>query len=603
MIKKMRKLSLVLHQADVSGFLDELQDVGVVHIDIKDGIEDSSLSEKVIKKRQLEDFVGFISSHKGKEKQKKYPGRIRELLAEYKKVKNELEVIRVDREKQHKLVLLMTPWGDYDPTHLAKLKEQGVHFMFYEVPVKKLADFDFSEFHLEQINEVHGHAYFAIVQDGEQNKLPWENILLPDVTLHEAQEHLQILSKKAEDVEQKLLGLSVYSEWAKSSISLLEDNIAYIEANGSFDTSYEGLAAVTGWIPEDSVATLEDFLKNKSDVVYELEEVDFKNTEEQVPIQLKNGMFSKLFEPITKLFSLPSYMEMDLTPFFAPFYAMFFGMCLGDSGYGAILLAGCLWAAIKFKDARPLAILGAILSGSTVLWGALTGTFFGVSMFDHNIPGLSDMAVFTSTHMFYLALMVGLLQILFGMLVNAGNKVLSGDTAGALGPIGWFLLVIGLVKLYLQSAPSEGDFWLGVQFITMMQAIPMGVAHGLWIAGLLGILFFNDTQASIIVRFGKGLWELYGITGVVGDLLSYIRLFALGLSSAILGQVINQMCWDLPLPLMIVFLVIGHSANLAIAGLGSFVHPLRLTFVEFYGKAGFNGGGIGYRPFKKIYEV
>ena len=123
-------------------------------------------------------------------------------------------------------------------------------------------------------------------------------------------------------------------------------------------------------------------------------------------------------------------------------------------------------------------------------------------------------------------------------------------------------------------------------------------------AGVFLILFFNDLKSNIFIRFGKGLWELYGITGIVGDVLSYVRIFALGLASSIFGFVINDMGMQIrEIPwigyiIAFVFLIIGHTANLLLSSLSSFVHPLRLTFVEFYKNAGFAGGGKAYKPFR-----
>jgi V/A-type H+-transporting ATPase subunit I len=128
--------------------------------------------------------------------------------------------------------------------------------------------------------------------------------------------------------------------------------------------------------------------------------------------------------------------------------------------------------------------------------------------------------------------------------------------------------------------------------------------------GLFLIVFFSDPKASIIGRIGKGLWDLYGITGIFGDVLSYIRLFALGVSSAILGFVINDIAMQIlatgPIIghiLCGIFLILGHSMNIAIASLGSFVHPMRLTFVEFYKNAGFSGGGKKYKPFSNKHKT
>ena len=180
----------------------------------------------------------------------------------------------------------------------------------------------------------------------------------------------------------------------------------------------------------------------------------------------------------------------------------------------------------------------------------------------------------------------------------------------ALSPLGWFILISFGTFMYLGAQDASGsNFKLGVAFVNFCKIVPAGFSKFAIIIGIILILFFNDIKANIFLRFGKGLWELYGVTGVFGDLLSYIRLFALGISSAILGSVINSIALEflkIPVPglshlIFILFVVVGHAGNLGLASLGSFVHPLRLTFVEFYKNSGFTGGGIPYSPFKKIY--
>jgi V/A-type H+-transporting ATPase subunit I len=156
----------------------------------------------------------------------------------------------------------------------------------------------------------------------------------------------------------------------------------------------------------------------------------------------------------------------------------------------------------------------------------------------------------------------------------------------AISPVGWIIMLLGILDAAILKLIPGVSFYL------------------IWI-GVGAILLFNDPTANIFVRFGKGLWELYGISGVFGDVLSYVRLFALGISGAILGFVVNTIALQIKdsAPVIgpiffVVFLIVGHAANILISSLGSFVHPMRLTFVEFYKNAGFAGGGKEYKPFR-----
>jgi len=183
-------------------------------------------------------------------------------------------------------------------------------------------------------------------------------------------------------------------------------------------------------------------------------------------------------------------------------------------------------------------------------------------------------------------------QIVFGMCIKVVNITHQEGFRNALSLVGWLILILGL--LIRQGLVSAG-------------VLPKGetiVLYSILGVSCLLIFFLNDLKTNVFVRIGKGLWDVYGMaTGIFGDLLSYIRLFALGISSSILGIVINNVAMSIlgipyigPL-LFVVFLVIAHLGNIAISSLGAFVHPMRLTFVEFYKNAGFKGGGKQYKPF------
>jgi V/A-type H+-transporting ATPase subunit I len=199
--------------------------------------------------------------------------------------------------------------------------------------------------------------------------------------------------------------------------------------------------------------------------------------------------------------------------------------------------------------------------------------------------------------MFTLALAFGAVQILFGMVLKAINQIRQQGFGYSLSTWGWFILIVssGIFYLLDMQNPEAGHFF--------------GPVHTVLVgASVLGIFIFNHPKRNIFINIGAGLWDAYNmVTGVIGDLLSYIRLFALGLASAILGQVFNQLAFDLApdIPLIgilvtLIILLIGHGINIFMSGLGAFVHPLRLTFVEFYKNAGFIGGGKEYKPYQRV---
>jgi V/A-type H+-transporting ATPase subunit I len=360
-----------------------------------------------------------------------------------------------------------------------------------------------------------------------------------------------------------------------------------------------------GWIPQAQENELEKLL---SDGGYYFQKQKVL-PEDDVPIKFTNDKFSRLFEPISKLYMLPKYSELDLTPFFAPFFMIFFGLCLGDSGYGLFLLAVAsavkIFMGNKLGDTmKPILSLVQILGSSTLICGLLTGTFFGSNLYKWGLPFFEEMRasgwlnkdykILGDNEMFNLSLVLGMIQIIFGMSVKAANKIIQLGVVYGLSTIGWIVLLLSI----------------GAALLLPEGVMPLfGTVH-LIIVGLAGILIFflNSPGKNPFMNLGLGLWDAYNMaTGLLGDVLSYVRLFALGLSGGILASVFNSLATEMspdnaiggPIVMVLIF-VIGHSINIFMNVLGSIVHPMRLTFVEFFKNSGYEGGGRAYEPFREI---
>jgi V/A-type H+/Na+-transporting ATPase subunit I len=238
------------------------------------------------------------------------------------------------------------------------------------------------------------------------------------------------------------------------------------------------------------------------------------------------------------------------------------------------------------------------------VFGILGGTLFGIPLYDTSLPVYSTIAANLAAQgtnindlLFYLALMLGGLQILFGMVLKSVNEIRQFGWRFAISTFGWLLLLTGGLAIAIVHRVN------GVA----MEHLNVYLYALLGVSGVM-ILFLNTPGKSLVMNVGIGIWNTYNMaTGILGDLLSYIRLFALGIASAIMGFVFNslavEMSGSIPVLsaiIMVFILVVGHSINLFMAGLGAFVHPLRLTFVEFYKNAGYTGGGKKYHPFRKL---
>ncbi len=590
MIVPMKKYSFLIHHSDYEVFLKELQEMGV--LDVVDRKAEPT-DETVIQIQQLKQYERIIRFLKGKQEEeigkatevKKEPG---EILDEIVKLQAEYESLRQKTAGLLKQYNQARPWGDFSVDLVNKLTKEGIFVRFFVVAEKKFNPDWASQFNLEVIGLVDGLTHFIIVQrDNKPINIEAEEMKMPERSASE-------LLKEKEEFQKRITEIEQYFKNAASVLPILEEARLQLENRISFtkvvqNTGKEAenhLMVLEGWLPSNRQKVFEDFLEKRRHFYF----ISKATPDENVPVLLKNNRFAKLFEPIGNLYSLPTYSELDLTPFFAPWFMLFFGFCMGDVGYGLIVvLASLILKKFVSAELKPILSLGVFLGSATILFGFISGTIAGFEMEKINAFNVVEFIMLKDTELFYLALAIGMVQILFGLGIQAYAKMRQFGFQYALSTIG---IIIGTLAV------------LDITIIKVLGEVSMYLVY----LSLALIVFWSDPKLGIFGRLGKGIWDLYGIvTGIFGDVLSYIRLFALGASSGILGFVINSISLPLldSIPvlgpiLFIIVMIVGHGANLALAGLGSFVHPMRLTFVEFYKNAGFAGGGKAYKPFKKL---
>ncbi len=391
----------------------------------------------------------------------------------------------------------------------------------------------------------------------------------------------------------------------KPSLLLLYDNISnrlsreYISRNFS---QTRAAFILEGWIKASEVKILE----NKVGKVFPELEIAISSPAPRVqpPVALKNRSWIKPFEFITRLYGMPNYFEFDPTPFLMPFFALFFGLCITDAGYGLILLLLGLLVLkrVKLEPEQKLIFKVFILCGILiVLLGILMGSIFCLD-FDHLprmlvfLQGFRRFMIFDPLKniMLFLGLCLGLgvIQIYFGILLKVISQLKRKRIAEALfQELPWIFLLTGLI------------LWLGGSLGGLPDSI-LSLAK-IFSLGGAGTLFLSAGWGTknIFLRLGKGLFKLYGTVGMLGDILSYSRLLALGLATTVIGMAVNIIA-DLfsKVPFIgvllgLVIVVLGHGFNLFINSLSAFAHTLRLQFVEFFTKFYENGGEL-FQPFK-----
>jgi len=606
----MKKLQLLVFYRNKENVTQQLEDLGALHIEVDDKASDTDTQQIDSKLSDFEKALQIV--------EKSSNGQAKPQLAKYAKqnsdnesteglkdhvieLKKKIEQTQQALDKKQKEAQLLAPWGNFTWENISKLERQGIKTFFHAVPNKQFNKYDFGELTYAVINRLNGQVYFVIFSK-ETPDTPFDKLKLPNQTLAETKSHIEDLGKEKNALEQQLIDLGYQEQKLKEAITETSFKKLKNKVNLSYQQLAEGkILLLKGWFPENIEDKIRQYLENHKMAF----KISMPKATDRVPVLLTNKKYPKLFENITRLFQLPHYYEMDLTPFIAVFYPIFFAYCLGDSGYGLVLLIASIIAANTIlKDNKNIAVLGGILGVITMFMGIVkSGSIFGVGILENQdsaflqvfapyviIPD-DQSYVFNA---FNVALMIGLFQLLFAVILSAIKKWYYLSFKHAIFPIGKFLIMVGAVGYFLGSMQGVEAF---VPYI--------GTAQILLVSGILLVVFFHDTEMPILQRTGGSVLPLFFIfTGLLGDTLSYVRLFALGVSSSVLGLVVNQIGMQMMGGLLgtlfaILFLIFGHSLNFLLAALGAFVHPLRLTFVEFYNNVEFEGGGVEFKPFKK----
>lgn len=608
MKSNMKKLTLLCTSAEKEQILDKLGKFRSVHIEGPK--EEYPIREDLSKELEtldhIEEAIGKavnIVGHQTKDTSLDVsfnPELFKKRIDDIEKTIEELSDKKEDL-KRHEANL--EPWGNIHWLKLGILERFGVTARFFTLPEKEFKQLKPPKGHVYVINKDKGLVYFVVFENGEQIQVAADEVHLP-------KKSLTIIQKEFEDCEEAisegwktLAGMEIFlKDLGRKRASLMRQAQYNIAADKMEQVGeIEAIQTLNGWFP----ASKEEKVKKKLDKGGFTYRITDPEIGDNVPIMLENSRYNSLFEDITKLYQLPNYREFDLTPFIGFFYPIFFAYCLGDAGYGIILtVVSIVGLRTIFKDYKPAGYLGLVLGLVTMFIGTVkSGTFFGIPLLeagDIPILGYFERFVFITDdqdfmfNAFNVSLMVGLFQILLGVVISIFRRTKFMSFGMALPQVGKLLIIVAAVGMFLGGNQDMAPF------NNMMS--PLGWILGI---GILTMIIFYDLNIPLAQRIGNGsLGVFFVFTGLLGDILSYIRLFALGVSSSILGLVVNQIAAPmfegsvLSIGGGVIFLIIGHSLNFVIALLGSMIHPLRLTFVEFYNNAQFEGGGTEYEPFK-----
>lgn len=609
MIVKMKKYTFLVYHKGYLQFLEKIKELGILHIIEKtEGVEENdALRDKMQSASRIKSVLRkleFIRPKKGipdptdpDKDGVKILNEIENQFTEKEQLQQKLTQTEKERDR-------MEVWGEFSHNKINDLKNAGFILDFFSCPVRKFDQEWEVLYNAFEVETVGSTIYFVTVtRPDEKIEIDADHIILSDKTAKELDADIKTIRSDIESLNEELKNrsLSDYNTLKEAEVEVLTSAVFEKAVLNTHSGAENKVKLLEGWCPEGSEDDLNTYLES-SDVYYETSE---PTEEERVPIKLKNNKFARMFEFIGELYDLPNYHERDLTAFFAPFYVIFFGLCLGDAGYGLLFLLLGLFARTKMKDPvfKSVMSLIALLGAGSIVMGIISGTLFGIPLLDSTWPWIQQFKsiMLDSNQLFYNALILGIIQILFGMILKWIGEIQRTGFASSLPTLGWLCLLMGCGGIFVLS--------------TFRLINPEMAKWGYIIFGSLGgicIFLLNNIKRNPLINVGSGLWDTYNmVTGLLGDILSYIRLFALGLSGGVMGLVFNDlgvsMGDSIGIPVIsqlvtVFILLFGHGINIFIAALGAFVHPMRLTFVEFYKNAGFQGGGKKYKPFARYKE-
>lgn len=634
MIVPMKRITLIAMQEDKAAIMKALQEAGAVQIlsateaqpaesaelaRLENRVQRLLSAQQLLKPLAPKAKMGPKPLATAEALEKEMPGAL-ELCAQVEETDRALAAVRNDADKKRLLRNSLLPWSGLDADVSSIQSTEAVRYLtgfLSDDAIEKLKAEELAialeQFggspkaeavliacnakDLPEVTALLKTLEFADFSFGGIEGTPQDNIYRLEAEIAECEEQ----GKALQDELVKLAKNRPALLGAQDAAVIERDREAAKVSLGATDTAF----VLDGWVREDETEKVEAAVRSVTDTYYS----DYRDpAEDEVPpVVLKNGKLVEPYEAVTNLCSLPSAGSVDATPLFSIFYFIFFGMMLSDTGYGFVLAIGAFLFLKLIKPSGMMRQLAGVLcmgGVSTIFMGLLFGCLFGVTWPEifKGLPFENTFPLIDSSNepiqMLALCAGLGLVHMFFGVLIATYECIKKGDWIGAIGDhFAWLTIVTGLLLL---AAPMLG--------------LPESLAAvGKWMAIVSAVILFlagGRQSKKIGGKIASGAFNLYNITGWLGDILSYARVFALGLSTGVIGLVLNTLggmfygafqnglvLQAIGFALTAVMLVFLHTFMMAISTLGTFVHTARLQYVEFFGKF-YDAGGKPFKPLK-----
>ena len=607
MIEKMNLTHIVALEQNKDQMVSALRDLGVLHIS-----EKCSADEKINARFALLQKLSIeLSEYAPKEKTEVTilnDDDFEEMFQNTKKVLERKTVLEEERTNKLLIIDKISAWGDFEPQKVKELKENGLDFHFYRIDKKELKKLSETQ-DIKYIKLASVDKMDTVAVLGELSRdITATEFSLPEKGISQLKSEIMLCETELAKINDTLKNYALQLESYKAALIKTQNDAEFSSVKNTAK-SQDGLVWLTGYIP---VSETEKFVAcaKENGWAYQYETVEFDDG--FVPTKVKYNKLTSLMKPIFDILgTVPGYGEYDISFWFLSFFTLFFAMIIGDAGYGVIFLIAAIVLVLKSKKFTNATLLLTVLSVATVIWGAVTGTWFGLESAMKvpflkalvipsfaNYPqyfGMETASVQNSVMKFCFS--IGVIQLSLACLMNIRRKITRKDLS-MLADIGWLLSICALYFMVL---------FLVINQPTNIKIVAAVVAVGFLLVAVFGGMSPEKTFAQ---GLKSGLSDTFTVflntISAFGNVMSYIRLFAVGMASLAIAQSFNNMSAGFSGPLLIVGIIIaavGHIMNIVMGFLSVVVHGVRLNLLEFSGQLGMEWSGTAYEPFKRTKQL
>ncbi|MBR6647407.1 MAG: ATPase [Clostridia bacterium] len=637
MIVPMKKVSLIIRESEKDKTLKKLRSLGILHIEITEGTGErlANLKEQVA---LLESAIFTIGKIKNTEQKNVNAADALTIATEVNSLDEEKKRCQAEKIALDAELDRLKSWGDIDPSALSDLETKGIEILFYEMPKAEYENLS-DNVKTVRIDTTKSTVKFMLFKSNDEenekfvSSLNVYRLALPQMSTDEMKQRISELDNRIAEIDEIIVSHACYIKSIKQAIKNVEKEIefeTYTTGMSDENLSSDNKKSVTvayfkGYIEEENLDKLKQTAEKNAWGIL----VEEPSTEDNVPTKLKNNKFVSLIYPLTDfLGTVPGYFEYDISGWFLAFILIFFGIIFGDGGYGLLICAVAAIPIIKSliskKQISPMFLLVGLFGLSTVLWGTLTCTWFGLSpeqlpewLKSLSVPVISNVYADKIWHPFWTNGTAGLttaqnLQIFCFSLAliqltvaHIKGAIRNKGSVKMLGDIGSILQLLGIYYLVLSLVVNAEVFSFGL----VIGGIPIGTAAIVLIAvGFVISFVFSNYEGSIIKSILSSLTNivsvLLGVVNVFSDIVSYIRLWAVGLAGAAISATVNELAGPLLgnfmfMILAIILLVFGHGLNMILNILSVIVHGIRLNTLEFSSHLDMSWSGHKFKPFKE----